>query len=364
MKPTILFISVILVYSHASPQSDTNRSTTSTNNSYWSIEYTVGASLSINDNFENTAGLFPGFNAGMELVSRIDDNFGIVINSQYNKFSYDAGNFNYIELTTGPRFYIGHGHKEFFIEVGLGNYISVDSRSYGFDPYQEFYFSTDEAGMGVNGGIGKVFRLGSDLGLVGKLKIHTLFPALDEAIYTGISLGIVFENERKKKSSRKDTTTIVQWSLSLLGGVSDPVFYSRKFTWSSNFGFEAALQTGKKYEFYAEVNYSSFKLHPYRFGNKQGYYDLTFGPRYFIGGEAARGFIDLGGGVYGYFEAPLGYTSSKEDLYGGICAGTGVMVNVLHNVSLILRSKINFIFSERHSLPDFLALSAGIRTEL
>lgn len=357
------------------PQPKSSKDSTS-ETSYWSIGFTGGATAKIFDNTGESNKSFAGYTAGINLYINIDKKSSIGAEANYGRFATKENNnfhgrendyITYFELTFGPKFHVG---EDYYLSVHLGNYLLTYNYEKEYYSYDTFFPSNIRSntypGFGASLGAEKNFELSKDFDLTVNGKLSLMLPGMEPILYGMLRTGFNFKNGDNGNRKIKNLTAEKTHSLSLSGGITDPdLFYKGYYRITPNLGIEGTLRTSPKIELYASVTYNEI-LDNYSYFYNSAYgsiTEITAGPRFLIGSQKLAGFVQPGGGLYlYYYRARSGY--SKEEMFYGINAGTGFMITVFNDFSVIVKSRIHIIFDEQAKPGGYINTTGGIRYEL
>ena len=342
---------------------------------FWSIGYTGGAAIKLFDNTGETNKSFAGYTAGISLYINIDEKSSIGAEANYGRFANkDVYHFNrlekdyttYFELTFGPKFNIG---KNYYFSVHLGNYFltyNYEDEYYSNYTYYSVNMRTNTyPGFGASFEAGKIFEFSKSFDLTVNGKLSLGLPGMKPVLRGMLRAGVIFNNGKAAESDRTKLPEKTH-SISLSGGITDPsVFNKVNHPITPNIGIEGTLRTSPKIELYGNVTYNEILGNYSRFYNTAhgSITELTAGPRFMIGSQKYAGFVQPGGGLYLYYNRTRsGY--SEEEMFYGINAGAGFMVNVFNDFSVIIKSRIHIIFDGQVRPGGYINTTGGIRYEL
>ena len=376
MKKLILISGLTLILAQYSfPQTKAIKNSIS-KKSYWSIGFTGGTTAKIFDNTGEPNKSFAGYTAGINLYFNIDKKNSIGAEANYGRFAskeiYNSHGLEkdyttFFELTFGPRFHIG---ENYYLSFHLGNYFLTYN-------YEDEYYSNNKyypanirsntyPGFGASLGAEKIFELSKDFDLTVNGRVSLMLPGMEPILYGILRTGFIFKNGKTVNRDIKYLTPEKTHSLSLSGGITDPdLFYKGYYRITPNLGIEGTLRTSPKIELYTSVTYNEI-LDDYSYFYNTAYgsiTEITAGPRFMIGSQKFAGFVQPGGGLYLYYYRARGGCGGEE-MFFGLNAGTGFMITVLSDFSVIFKSRIHIIFDGQIKPGGYINTTGGIRYEL
>lgn len=374
-KQIIPGIILILIVQHSFTQIKSTKDTAS-QTGFWSIGYTGGAAIKLIDNTRETNKSFAGYTTGISLYINIDEKSSIGVEANYGRFANkDIYHFNrlekdyisYIELTFGPKFQLG---KNYYLSVHLGNYfLTYNYEDEYYSPYTYFYSNERSAtypGFGASFEGGKIFKFSKSFDLTVNGKLSLGLPGMEPVIYGMLRAGVIFNNGKTAEKDRKKLPSEKTHSISLSGGITDPSFFNNdNYRITPNIGIEGTLKTSPKIELYGNVTYNKIlDEYSYFFNTAYGSItEITTGPRFIIGSQKYAGFVQPGVGLYLYYHR-IRSSSSEEEMFYGINASAGFMINVFNDFRVVIKSGAHIIFDEQVRPGGYINTSGGIRYEL
>ncbi|RPI13806.1 MAG: hypothetical protein EHM58_17780 [Ignavibacteriae bacterium] len=155
---------------------------TSSNYRYWTIAPTAGITMpmqNLDDRYNS------GYNIGVDVGYRMSQSMGVFGNVNYNNLSGEGINSsaNYLEITAGPRFFLGGSANTsaFWIDGGVGAY-NLSDGGIGSGP----------TNAGLTAGIGYSVPLSETISLMGKGKYNMVFTANEPTTFSTLSAGVRF----------------------------------------------------------------------------------------------------------------------------------------------------------------------------
>lgn len=166
-----------------------------------------------------------------------------------------------------------------------------------------------------------------------------------------------------------DKDTYPQWSIAPTGGVIFPIArLSESFKPNGSFGLELGAKVNKEVGFYGRFGYY-FMASTISGAPVGKYLEATIGPRYYFSSANVKSkiFTEAGVGLYAFSQAS--YVDPNDpsqtvipelnETRVGINAGIGASVFLSQNISLIVKTRYNTIFTS-NATTSFLTGSTGL----
>jgi hypothetical protein len=213
------------------------------------------------------------------------------------------------------------------------------------------------AGFGFNFGGGKKISLSKSLDLNLTAKLHSSFPSLKNVEYITLNAGLVMKNDIAAPENSYNTSP---FSISVFGGIIQPEFFhSDRYRVSDFFGLDGGFGKLSHSEIFATLLFSRFRYAEYLNSSKNDIVlEASAGPRYFIGTDKTRGFVEFGGGLY-IFDS----RSRDSDIYLGTNAGAGLIHYVSSRLGVTIRTKMHILLGQSAPSP-YLNAGAGVRWDI
>lgn len=334
---------------------------------YWKISFIAGGSLQLNETIDKESkGILGGWNGGFELSYNFQkEKTEAVISVLYSSFDKNTiektifgeslnRSIQYFEISLGPKFYIG---DSYFIQAEMGNYIHSFRTKIPQTIIYEINDVDVHAGFGFNFGGGKKISLSKSLDLNLTAKLHSSFPSLKNVEYVTLNAGLVMKNDISSPDNSYNTSPV---SISVYGGIIQPEFFhSDRYRVSDFFGLDGGFGKSSSSEIFVTLLFSRFRYTSDFYSMKNDFVlEASAGPRYFIGADKTRGFVEFGGGFYVYDSR---YKDS--DIYLGTNAGVGLIHYVSSRIGVTLRTKMHILLGQNAPSP-YLNAGAGVRWDI
>ncbi|MCB0727657.1 MAG: hypothetical protein KDD00_09340 [Ignavibacteriae bacterium] len=339
----LIAVFFLLISASAAAQED---QTFKNNSDFFSLNLSMGLTGNVNSQNINTSNN-PGFNFNIDLSNTPVKEAGFFINyssayfSAYRKTYPDMipylKDINYTQITAGPRFYTGN--KNSFIDVGIG-YSNMEG---------------DEV-FGASVGLGGRFRI-TDIyavSLTGRVNASDLFN--DAYINYSLNAGLDLRNNSEVAGKKSNTYKGV-FSLAALAGSNGSKYY---YKGGNSFGGELSYGVGKNTTLLINYIYTKKFENFYQTANQKIKFsqsEFTGGVRYYVYGDNLKIFIEgLTGGYFVGKDYSGDFQGSRNYSYFGLTAGGGVEINLIDQLSGLIRLDVSNYFSNLSS-RDFLGNS-------
>ncbi len=166
-----------------------------------------------------------------------------------------------------------------------------------------------------------------------------------------------------------DKETYPQWSVAPTGGVIFPIArLSESFKPNGSFGLEVGAKVNKEVGFYGRFGYY-FMASSISGAPVGKYLEATIGPRYYFSSANVKSKLFAEAGIGAYTFSQASYVDPADpsqtvipelnETRAGINAGIGASIFLTQNVSLMLKTRYNTIFTS-NATTSFITGSSGI----
>lgn len=370
MKTLILAVIYYSVFSSVIYSQNRMASRPDFKDEYWKISFVAGGSLQLHETIDELSeGILGGYNGGFELSYNFEkEKTEAVISVLYSSFekkidqvSISCDNrkrsIQFFEISFGPKFYIG---STYFVQAAMGNYIHsykmiIPQSHLGY--VYNIYDVDVHAGFGFNIGGGKKVSISKSLDLNLTAKFHSSFARLQSIDYITLNAGLVMKNDVVNSENKYNITP---FSLSVYGGIVQPEFFhSDRYQVSDFFGLDGGFSKSNNNEIFITMLLSHFRnTEDENYRKDDIVFETAAGPRYFIGIDKTRGFVEFGGGFYVYDSS-----NRESDIYLGTNAGVGLIHYVSSRLGVTLRTKMHILLGLNAPSP-YLNAGAGVRWDI